>query len=76
MKDEPSEETLNRWHNDPDNWTWGIIYHNKHDKRIIVPKKIRWMGMTLNFAHPEAYWWMGLILLLPVIILIVTFVYK
>lgn len=30
---------------------WLGIYHNPNDPRLIVPRPIRWMGLTLNLAH-------------------------
>ncbi|MEN2402398.1 DUF5808 domain-containing protein [Flavobacterium sp. MC2016-06] len=50
----PSEETKNRWHNDPNNWIWGIFYYNPEDKRIFPPKKIKELGWTINFANPNS----------------------
>jgi len=52
--DEPDQETLNRWHQDPDNWKWGVFYYNKEDKRLLVLKRSMWMGLTFNYAHPLA----------------------
>ena len=52
MSEEPSEETKERWHSDPDNWVWGMFYYNKLDKRIFPPKRIKYMGWTVNFANP------------------------
>ena len=48
---EPDWDTWNRWKNDPDNWIWGVFYFNRQDPRLFVPKKIEWMGFTINFAH-------------------------
>ena len=31
------------------NWKWGIVYYNKHDYRLWVPKRYGW-GWTINFA--------------------------
>jgi len=42
------------WH-DPRHWTAGIIYHCDADPRVIVPKRWRWGGWTLNFAHRSAW---------------------
>ena len=39
---------------DPGNWTWGVIYHCPEDPRVIVPRRWRWGGWTLNFGHPKA----------------------
>lgn len=49
----PSEEE-NNWHNDPDNWVWGIFYYNPKDKRMFPPKKIKELGWTINFANPNS----------------------
>ena len=46
---------------DPANYKWGIFYANGRDPRIIVPKRARYMGWTLNFAHPVT--WMILLTL-------------
>ena len=51
-KQKPSEETKRQWHQDPNNWIWGIFYYNKEDNRILPPKRIAWMGWTVNFANP------------------------
>jgi uncharacterized membrane protein len=42
----------------PENYRLGIFYFNRKDKRVIVPKRNRLLGWTVNFAHPYAYWWM------------------
>ena len=51
---EPSPETYNNWSKDPKNWKFGVFYFNKEDKRIFPPKRIDWMGFTLNFANPKS----------------------
>ena len=51
MSLKPDKETLRRWHNDPSNWKWGMIYYNKEDKRLFPPKRIPMMGWTINFAN-------------------------
>ncbi|ESU22198.1 hypothetical protein FEDK69T_21800 [Flavobacterium enshiense DK69] len=50
----PDKETLDNWHKDPNNWKWGIFYYNPKDTRGMVPKKIEWMGWTINFANTKA----------------------
>lgn len=30
---------------------WGEVYFSKKDTRICIPKRIRWMGDTVNLAH-------------------------
>jgi uncharacterized membrane protein len=47
----PSQETLEKWHKDPANWKWGGFYYNKEDNRLFPPKRIAWMGWTINFAN-------------------------
>ena len=38
------------------NWKFfGLIYYNPQDTRIFVPKRIEWMGITLNFGNPKSY---------------------
>lgn len=51
----PSKEILDKWHNDPKNWKWGMFYYNKEDKRLLVDKKNPNLGGTINFAHPKSY---------------------
>lgn len=39
---------------DPNNRKWGVFYYCKADPRVIVPKRIKWMGWTVNVARPLA----------------------
>lgn len=48
-------EQETKWNNDPKNWKFFGIYYNPNDPRIVVPKAIPWMGVTLNFANPKSY---------------------
>ncbi len=50
-QDNPSQETLEKWSKDPNNWIWGIFYYNKEDRRLLPPKKNPMMGFTINFAN-------------------------
>ncbi len=68
-ENEPSEETKRQWHQDPNNWIWGIFYYNKEDKRIFPPKRIAWAGWTVNFANPMS---VSILLILLLLIVIVT----
>ncbi|AOW08104.1 DUF5808 domain-containing protein [Flavobacterium gilvum] len=62
--EKPTQEEYNNWHKDPDNWKWcGLIYYNKADDRIFVPKKAEWMGITINFANKNAKWAIILVIL-------------
>jgi hypothetical protein len=38
---------------DPRNRKW-FFYYCKADPRVIVPKRYKWMGWTINAAHPSA----------------------
>src|SRR6266480_1949454 len=65
--------TLDKLWADPNNWRDGIIYVCKDDPRLIVPKKPKWGGWTLNFAHASA-WLALLICILSIIVPTVWFV--
>ena len=39
---------------DNSHWIWGIFYYNKNDDRIFPPKRIPWMGWTVNFAKTKS----------------------
>lgn len=67
-ENEPSEETKERWLNDPDNWIWGIFYYNPKDKRLFPPKKIKAFGYTTNFANPNSVF--ALIVLMLILIVL------
>lgn len=64
----PSKETLDKWHKDPNNWKFGGIYYNKEDQRIFPPKRTKWMGWTVNFANTKSV----LVFVLVLVILCVT----
>jgi uncharacterized membrane protein len=49
------DDQLERMRNDPENYKWVIFYFNSKDPRMIVPKRNRIMGWTLNFANPYSY---------------------
>ncbi|WP_221451772.1 DUF5808 domain-containing protein [Pedobacter sp. AK013] len=50
-------------HDKPENWKWGVFYFNRKDSRIIVAKRIKLLGWTLNFAHPISYIFIAIIFL-------------
>ena len=50
-QEKPSLETNERWRKDQNNWIWGMFYYNIEDKRLLPPKRIPWMGWTVNFAN-------------------------
>jgi len=47
-------EEIDACWNDPRNLKWGLIYYCKADTRAIVPRRLKWMGWTPNFARPSA----------------------
>ena len=50
-----NQETKDKWHEDSKNWKLAIFYFNPADKRILVPKKNKFLGWTLNFANVFSY---------------------
>ena len=40
---------------DMENYKWNTFYYNPKDSRIIVSKRARLLGWTLNFARKESY---------------------
>lgn len=62
----PSKEQLEKWHKDPNNWTCaGQIYYNKEDERLLPPKRVAWMGWTVNFANPKS---IGLLVVVLIVV--------
>ena len=49
------DDELERMRNDPENYKWGIFYFNTKDPRIVLPKRNRLFGWTVNFASPYSY---------------------
>jgi len=66
--DKPSQEKKERWRKDPNNWIWGLFYYNKEDKRLLPPKRIPFMGWTVNFANTNS-----VLLFIFVLLLILLF---
>lgn len=64
----PNKETLDNWHNDPNNWKFGFLYFNQKDKRIFPPKRNERFGWTVNFANPFSILAMVLIITLAIIV--------
>jgi len=48
-KNEAGNSNMN---NDSSNWFLGMFYYNPADKRLLPPKRIKWLGWTINFANP------------------------
>ena len=58
-----NKPTHDQLHADPSNWKCGIFYFCRRDQRIIVPKRIRGPGWTINFARPSALLWVAVMIL-------------
>jgi len=62
----------NEWNN-PGNWSRrGIfgIYFSKTDTRAWVPKALPALGWTINFGHPNSVFWLGAVIILPVLLVV------
>lgn len=72
----PSKETKEKWHNDPNNWIWGIFYYNKEDKRLMPPKRLAFMGWTVNFANRNSVLLFVFIMLIVVLFTVFMVEYR
>ena len=63
------------WEN-PDNWggpDWMAIYFSKRDTRTWVPKRLPWMGWTLNLGtRAGVYWLVGFLAGIPTLIVTIA----
>lgn len=74
----PTQEQIEKWHNDPKNWKFGFnIYYNPEDKRIFPRKYYKEMGWTTNFANTKSVLVLVLIIVLfPVLLYSVISFFK
>lgn len=50
-----TREEILKMRQDPANFRFGkAIYACKADPYVILPKQIKWLGWTINMAHPDA----------------------
>jgi hypothetical protein len=63
MKPNVTRESLEQLWRDPANWKLGLFYICKDDPRVIVPKRQKWRGWTINLAHRRAVPFFILVLL-------------
>jgi len=47
-----SQETASNTPEEKSPWVLGIFYFDPKDKRIFPPKRIAWLGWTINFGNP------------------------
>ena len=52
--------------NEKKHWKWGIFYFNPDDRRIFPPKRLPFMGWTVNFAN-----WKSILVFVVVLLLFV-----
>ena len=64
--------TLDKLWADANHWRGGVMYICRDDPRLIVPKRPKWGGWTLNFARPSA-WLTLLVCLLSIIVPVACF---
>lgn len=57
------EEQHLKWQQDAKNWKLGFLYFNPDDPRIILPKRIKQLGWTINFGRWQI-WMIFLVLAL------------
>lgn len=62
----PPQDYNELWKN-PANWRFYVFYACSDDPRIIVPKRLRVTGWTMNFAHSEAYLFLAALLALVIV---------
>ncbi|HTR80779.1 MAG TPA: DUF5808 domain-containing protein [Bacteroidota bacterium] len=60
------EKVKDKLEGNPNHWKWGIFYFNPEDPRVIIPKRIPWMGWTLNMARPASLIFVAAIILIMV----------
>jgi hypothetical protein len=71
MRLELNQDALHRLWSDPAHWTSTGLYNCVSDPRLIVSKRSRWAGWTLNIAHRSSFLVLvvlALIAVLPVVL--------
>ena len=66
MKIKLDKEILDTMSKNPNNWK-GVLYFNRKDPRLMVPKLYPSMGWTLNFASIYTY-----LLIIAIVLIIVA----
>ncbi len=77
MRTHLSREEILKFRQDRTNYIYGgTVYACKSDPYVILPKKIKWMGWTINMGHHDALATLMLIILwttIPVLLVIFLF---
>lgn len=61
MENESKRQELLEMTNNPKNYILWILYCNRHDKRMFVPRRNPGLGWTFNLANPYLYFILVLI---------------
>lgn len=67
----PSKEQLETWRTDNKYWKLGVFYYNPEDERLLPPKRIAWMGWTVNFANWKST---GLFILILILVFVLIYI--
>lgn len=59
---------------DDEHWIYGVFYYNKNDRRLFPPKRIKYLGFTVNFANPYSIF--AFLLIFAAILVIYYFLQK
>ena len=72
-----NQHDVNRaeWEN-PENWSGPrafAVYFSKRDSRVIVPKRLPWMGWTVNLAQTTGvFWLLGTLVAIPILVMLIV----
>ncbi len=65
MNPKLSKEEIEKLRKDPKHFICkGLVYYCREDPYCILPKRIPWMGWTINMAHPNA---VKMLIIIPVV---------
>jgi hypothetical protein len=59
MDNYPSQEQIEKWHNDPNNWKLGLFYFNKEDNPFwLIKNRSGWEQLSISPIenHITFYW--------------------
>lgn len=59
-----SAPVFDRHYYDGNNWKFGCLYFCRADRRLVVRRRLRGLGWTVNFARPLALPFVGFLLAL------------
>jgi uncharacterized membrane protein len=55
MNSQFDQFNMDNMRSNPENYKWGVFYFNRKDSRVVLPRRNRMMGWTMNFASPYTY---------------------